>query len=52
MQEEANKDMVDIDTSGPGAEVELESPKVEEVKDQPEEKVEVEQEQPEEKKLF
>jgi len=51
MQEEANKDMVDIDTSGPGAEVELESSKVEEVKDQPEEKVEVEQEQPEEKKL-
>ena len=47
---ETNKDMVDIDTSGPGAEVELESPKVEEVGSK-EETVEVEQEQPIEKKV-
>jgi hypothetical protein len=48
MQEE-NKDMIDIDTSGPGADVELEAPKVEEVESNQEEKEEV-VEQPKEEK--
>tara|TARA_R110000803_G_scaffold137625_1_gene204542 strand:- start:2301 stop:3206 length:906 start_codon:yes stop_codon:yes gene_type:complete len=47
MQEDAKNDMVDIDTSGPAVDVDLESPKVEEV----EEAIEVVQEQPKEKKL-
>ena len=50
MQEDAKNDMVDIDTSGPAVDVDLESPKVEEVESK-EEAIEVVQEQPKEKKL-